>query len=72
MGVQINCCFNDLIQQRLFCNILILDTHKYMLTTEFEEQFNHWWVQCIIVRQVCEDKAYQRIPSINANRRLLG
>ena len=46
--------------------------HWKILTTEFEEQFKHWVGSEHIVRQVCEDKAYQRIPSINANRRLLG
>ena len=46
--------------------------HWKILTTEFEEQFNHWVGSELIVRQVCEDKAYQWIPSINANRRLLG
>ena len=43
-----------------------------ILTTEFEEQFSHWVGSEHVVRQVCDDKAYQRIPSINASRHLLG
>ena len=46
--------------------------HWKILTTEFEEQFKHWVGSEHIVRQVCADKAYQRVPSINANRRLFG
>ena len=43
-----------------------------ILTTEFETQFNHWAGSEHIVRQVCSDKAYQRIPSTAPHRRLLG
>ena len=43
-----------------------------ILTTEFETQFNHWVGSEHIVRQVCSDKAYQRIPSTAPHRRLLG
>ena len=42
------------------------------LTTEFETQFNNWVGSEHIVRQVCIDKAYQRIPSTAPHRRLLG
>ena len=42
------------------------------LTTEFETQFSHWVGSEHIVRQVCADKAYQRIPSTASHRRLLG
>ena len=42
------------------------------LTTEFETQFSHWVGSEHIVRQVCADKAYQRIPSTAPHRQLLG
>ena len=42
-----------------------------VLTTQFETQFGHWVGSEHIVRQVCEDKAYQRIPSTKPHRRLL-
>lgn len=42
------------------------------LTTEFETQFSHWVGSEHIVRQVCMDKAYQRIPSTAPHRQLLG
>ncbi len=42
------------------------------LTTEFETQFNNWVGSEHIVRKVCSDKAYQRIPSTAPHRRLLG
>ena len=50
-----------------------LEAHQWkILTTEFEKQFAHWVGSEHIVRKICTDKAYQRIPSINAYRRLLG
>jgi len=52
---------------------LEIDTKAWaILTTEFETQFNHWVGSEHIVRQVCADKAYQRIPSTAPHRRLLG
>ena len=42
------------------------------LTTEFESKFSHWVGTEHIVRQVCADKAYQRIPSTASHRQLLG
>lgn len=42
------------------------------LTTEFEAQFNHWVGTEQIVRKVCTDKAYQRIPSTAIHKQLLG
>jgi len=46
--------------------------HWCILTTEFEAQFKNWVGSEHIVRQVCEDKAYQRIPSLVSNQRLFG
>ena len=49
-----------------------LDAERWaILSTEFEERFQHWVGSEHIVRKVCSDKAYQRIPSINASRYLL-
>ena len=42
------------------------------LTTKFETQFNHWVGAEHIVRKVCADRAYQRIPSTASHLRLLG
>ena len=48
-----------------------LDDEQWkILTTKFEQQFKHWVGAEHIVRQVCSDKAYQRIPSINSSRNL--
>lgn len=43
-----------------------------VLTTEFETQFQHWVGSEHIVRKVCSDKHYQRIPSTLNHRQLLG
>ncbi|GHA20574.1 transposase [Arenicella chitinivorans] len=43
-----------------------------VLTTQFETQFQHWVGSEHIVRQVCSDKHYQRIPSTVNHRQLLG
>jgi len=43
-----------------------------ILTTQFEDQFNHWVGSEHIIRQVCSDKAYQRVPSTARHRHLLG
>ena len=43
-----------------------------VLTTEFETQFQHWVGSEHVVRQVCSDKHYQRIPSTINLRQLLG
>ena len=52
---------------------LNLDTDAWkILTTEFEIRFKQWVGSEHIVRQVCSDKPYQRIPSIGNSRRLLG
>ena len=52
---------------------IAIDTDAWaILTTEFENQFKHWVGTEHIVRQVCSDKAYQRIPSTAPHRRLLG
>ena len=42
------------------------------LTTEFEQQFGQWIGSEHIVRQVYSDKHYQRIPSTDSHRSLLG
>lgn len=42
------------------------------LTTEFEQQFRQWVGSEHIVRQVYSDKHYQRIPSTDSHRSLLG
>ena len=42
-----------------------------ILTTEFELRFKHWVGSEHIVKQICSDKHYQRIPSINSSRQLL-
>ncbi|MFT5573913.1 MAG: REP element-mobilizing transposase RayT [Cryomorphaceae bacterium] len=42
------------------------------LTTEFEYQFGNWVGSEHIVRQVYSDKQYQRIPSTERYRKLLG
>ena len=52
---------------------IAIDTDAWaILTTEFENRFSHWVGTEHIVRQVCSDKAYQRIPSTAPHRRLLG
>lgn len=42
------------------------------LTTEFEQQFRQWVGSEHIVRQLYSDKHYQRIPSTDSHRSLLG
>ena len=42
------------------------------LTTQFEQAFKQWVGSEHIVRQVYLDKHYQRIPSTNHHRKLLG
>ena len=42
-----------------------------ILTTEFEIHFQNWVGSEHIVRRVCEDKAYQRIPSTRSSQQLL-
>ena len=42
------------------------------LTTEFEHQFRQWVGSEHIVRQIYNDKHYQRIPSTKTHRALLG
>ena len=50
---------------------LSLDQDQWrILTTEFEICFQNWVGSEHIVRQVCEDKAYQRVPSSRSCRRL--
>jgi len=39
-----------------------------ILTTEFAAQFNHWVGSEHIVRQMCQDKAYQPVPKIQTHR----
>ena len=41
-----------------------------ILTTQFEQRFKHWVGSEAILRQVCSDKHYQRIPSVYNSRRL--
>ena len=43
-----------------------------ILTTQFEHQFHQWVGSEHIVRQIYKDKHYQRIPSTNSQRTLLG
>lgn len=43
-----------------------------ILTTRFEQEFKQWVGSEHIVRQVYSDKQYQRIPSTNPHRTLLG
>ena len=43
-----------------------------VLTTQFETQFQYWVGSEHVVRQVCSDKHYQRIPSTVIHRQLLG
>jgi putative transposase len=50
-----------------------LDTDAWqVLTSQFETQFQYWVGSENIVRQVCADKHYQRIPSTVNHRQLLG
>jgi hypothetical protein len=42
------------------------------LTTQFERYFGNWVGSEPIVRQVYSDKHYQRIPSTDQHRRLIG
>lgn len=50
---------------------LSLDSDSWrVLSTEFELLFRHWVGSEHIVRQVCSDKQYQRIPPISSGRRL--
>ena len=42
------------------------------LTTSFESQFTHWVGQEETVKAIYKDRKYQRIPSVAANRLLLG
>jgi hypothetical protein len=42
------------------------------LTTQFERHFGNWVGSEPIVRQVYSDKHYQRIPSTDHHRRLIG
>ena len=52
---------------------LALNTDAWqVLTTQFETQFQYWVGSEHIVRQVCSDKHYQRIPSTLNHRQLLG
>ena len=52
---------------------LELDSDAWkILTTEFEQQFSHWVGSEVIVRRVCSDKHYQRIPSLQSSRTLFG
>lgn len=51
---------------------LTLDEDQWkILTTEFEIHFQNWVGSEHIVRRVCEDKAYQRIPSTRSSQQLL-
>ena len=43
-----------------------------ILMTRFEQEFKQWVGSEHIVRQVYSDKQYQRIPSTNSHRTLLG
>lgn len=43
-----------------------------ILTTKFEQQFNHWVGSENIVRQTYSDKHYQRIPSTAKHKNLFG
>jgi len=43
-----------------------------ILTTRFELEFKQWVGSEHIVRQVYSDKKYQRIPSTDHHRTLLG
>jgi len=50
---------------------LSLDEEQWkILTTEFEQHFQNWVGSEHIVRQICDDKAYQRIPSTKPCRQL--
>ena len=50
---------------------LSLDEEQWkILTTEFEQHFKNWVGSEHIVRQICDDKAYQRIPSTKPCRYL--
>ena len=43
-----------------------------VLTTKFEQQFNHWVGLENIVKQTYSDKQYQRIPSTAKHKNLFG
>jgi hypothetical protein len=52
---------------------LALDQEAWtQLTTQFERYFGNWVGSEPIVRQVYSDKHYQRIPSTDHHRRLIG
>jgi len=52
---------------------LTLSTEAWLiLSTQFEQQFKQWAGSEHIVRQICTNKRYQRIPNTKNHRTLLG